>query len=184
MLSKVKAKTAAEICGGLEFEAEESKALLTEEISPEDYLNKLIEAELYPDAVQFLAYALPPRESTGWLCLCARQVQKPDPPQAEKEKLAAAEGWVKDPQDEPRRIAFAAAEDSGPDTPAGCACMAAFFSGGSVAPPDAPEVELEQSPTPKLVAGGIRMCAVLEEPEKADEKYRRFLETGLRVGRG
>ena len=181
MLAKVEAKTASEICTRFELQTGEAKERLTEEISPADFFQKLLEAEVYPDAVQFLAHGLPAREATGWLCLCVREAQGPEVPPDEEKKLAAAERWVQDQSDDTRRQAYATAEETGPGSPAGCACLAAFFSGGSVTPKESPEVLLDPSPTPQMVTGGIHLCAVIKEPEKAQEKYRRFLEIGVKV---
>ena len=57
-LIKITAKNANIVCQQLELE-EEAKQLLNPETSPSDYLRLLIEKNQYPDAIRFLAMALP-----------------------------------------------------------------------------------------------------------------------------
>jgi hypothetical protein len=66
-------------------------------------------------------------------------------------------------------------------TAAWCAGVGAFLSGGSVAPPDAPEVPPSQFASSKLVAGAVMISAVATEPEKAPEKYKSFIDQALDV---
>jgi hypothetical protein len=79
---------------------------------------------------------------------------------------------------------MAAAEAAGLDTPAGCAAVAAFWSGGSLGPPNVPVIPPGESLTAKGVAGAVMLAAVLTEPEKTPEKYRRFLAHGVEVAKG
>ena len=89
-----------------------------------------------------------------------------------------------DPKDEKRRAAFPAAEAAGIGTPAGCAAAAAYFSGGSLAPPDLPVVPPRRHVTGGLVAAALTLAAVIKQPEKAPEKHAAFLRTGRGGRRG
>ncbi len=119
-----------------------------------------------------------------WACLCARQAHGASPPAPIGPALAAAEKWVSDPSEDHRRTAQAAATAAGMGAPAGCAAMAAFFSGGSLAPPNAPVVPPGEHLTAHAAAGAVMLAAVLTEPQKAVEKYRKFFALGLDVGNG
>jgi hypothetical protein len=173
--TKTPARTAAEI-GKLFPLGVEAKKLLRDGLTPRQYLDGLLEKQLYLDAVRFLAHALPKREGFWWACLCARGAPAP-----QAAALQAAERWVADPSEANRRAAQEAAEAAGVGTPAGCAAMAAFWSGGSMAPPNVPAVPPGETLTAHGVAGAVLLSAVLTEPEKAADKQRKFLAQGVEV---
>jgi hypothetical protein len=155
-----------------------STALLRDGMSSREYLALLHEQELYPDAVKFLAHALPKRQAVWWALLCARRVLPPDPPDPTLNALRAAERWVRDPGDDHCRAALPAAEAAGLESPAGCAALAAFLSGGSMAPPELPAVAPPAQATAQAVSGAAMLAAVITEPHKAPEKYKHFLDLG------
>ena len=177
------AQTAAAIGRGLQLE-DAAQALLREQQTPRQYLDALTDAGHFPDAVRFLAAALPKREAVWWACQCARAARGNALAEPAAAALAAAEKWVADPSDANRRAAFTTAEPAGIGTPEGAAAVAAFFSGGSLAPPNLPAVAPGEHLTASSVAGAVLLTAVLTEPEKAAEKYRRFLSLGLDVNEG
>jgi hypothetical protein len=156
-------------------------ALVRPELHPRDYVALLMERELYPDAVRSLAHALAKREAVWWAWTTARRTAGEKPPPPVKEALDATERWIAQPTDPHRRAAMAAAEKAGFDCAAGCAGLGAFFSGGSLAPPDLPPVPPGEHQTAKAVAGAVIIAAVSAEPEKAPEKFRRSVEQGLDV---
>ena len=85
------------------------------------------------------------------------------------------------PTTENRRAAMAAAQKAELDTAAGCAGLGAFFSGGSLAPPDAHPVPPGEFLTAKAVSGAVIFAAVAKQPEKAPEKFRSFVAQGVEV---
>jgi hypothetical protein len=182
-LVKVTAKTAAEVCKHFPL-GEEAKKLLRDAMTPAQFLDALIEKQQFPDAVRFLAHALPKREGVWWACLCSRSVAGSSPPPKIAAALQTAEKWVMDPSEENRRAGMPAAEAAELKTPAGCAAMAAFWSGGSLAPPNVPVVPPGEYLTAHGVAGAVMLAAVQSEPEKAPDKYRKFLAQGLEVAKG
>ncbi|MGJ0486961.1 MAG: DUF6931 family protein [Methylomicrobium sp.] len=147
-------------------------------------MNTLLEQQLYSDAIRFLARALPKREATWWACICARGIMTQDTPPAMRAALEAAEQWVYKPTEANRRLADAAARATSFDGPAAWAAMAAFWSEGSMAPEDAPAVPPADNLTGKAVAGAVMLAAVMEQPEKAQDKYRFFLEQGVDIANG
>ena len=182
-LTKVAAKTAAEVCKQFPL-GDEAKKLLRDGMTPRQFLDALVEKQQFPDAARFLAHALPKREAVWWACLCARQAHGANAPPPAGPALAAAEKWASDPSEDNRRAAQAAATAAGMGAPAGCAAMAAFFSGGSLAPPAAPVVPPGEQLTAHAAAGAVMLAAVLTEPQKAPEKYRKFFALGVDVGNG
>jgi hypothetical protein len=175
-LKKVEAKTAAEICAAIEL-SEPAHKLLDDQVPPADFLARLAETGMGADAVRFLAHALPKREAVWWACQCIREAGV-DSGQEGKAALLAAALWAADPSEENRRSAQKAAE-AAQATPEALVAMGAFLGAGSMAPPDAPEVKPADDFTPRSVAGAVLLGAVAAEPEKAPQKYQRFIELGI-----
>jgi len=170
----------ARICEAAEI-SDGARALLQPEMAPERYVSVLVERGEFADAVRFLAHALPKREAVWWAWFCARRSAGPNPPPVIQTSLAATEKWIAQPNEENRRGAMKAAEGAQFGTAAGCAGLGAFFSGGSLAPPEAPVTPPSEFMTAKAVAGAVIMAAVASEPEKAPEKYRIFIAQGIEV---
>jgi hypothetical protein len=175
-------RSAAEIIAIAEL-GDGAKALLKPDMTPPAFLDLLIEKKEFPDAARFLAHVLPKRESVWWAWFCARRAAGADPSPEIRESLSATEKWISQPSDENRRQAMQAAEKAKFGTPAGCAGLAAFFSGGSLGPPDTPTNPPGEFMTAKAVTGAVIFAAVATEPEKAAEKFRAFLAQGIEVTR-
>jgi hypothetical protein len=182
-LARVSAKTAAEVCKHFPL-GDEAKKFLREGLTPRQFLDLLTAKEQFVDAVRLLAHALPRREAAWWACLCARAVAGPKPPAEAAAAVAAAEKWVSDPSEDNRRAAWAAAEKAGLGTPAGCSAAAAFWSGGSLGPPDVPAIPPGEFLTAHVAGCAVLLAAVQTEPAKAPEKYRKFLALGIEVAAG
>ena len=182
-MKKVVARSAAELCSKFEL-TPAGRALLGDAMSPEQFLDALVAGGLYADAIAFLTRALPKREAVWWACTCARETTMPEPPERVDAALQAAEAWVYKPNEERRREAQGAAEAAGFDSPESWAAVAAFWSGGSITPPDAPAVAPADDMTAKAVAGAVMLAAVRREPERADERYRLFIEKGRDIADG
>lgn len=178
-LLKVAAKSANEVCDRFAL-SDEARALLRANLTPAQFLDMLLEKQFHHDATRFLAHGLPKREAVWWACVCTRTVADP----AMAAALQSAERWAADPSEENRRAAMPAAEKAGFGTPAGCAALGAFFSGGSLGPPNVDPIPPAETLTGDAVAGAMMLAVVLKEPEKAPEKYRAFLARGIEVANG
>ncbi|MHB1561136.1 MAG: DUF6931 family protein [Isosphaeraceae bacterium] len=163
---------------------DEARALLAEGMTVRAYLDAMAAQGLHLDALRVLAQALPKREAVWWACLVAAEALGSEPTPEAAAALEVARAWVIDPTDENRRAAFPASQKAGLGTPVGCAAAAAYFSGGSLAPPEYPEVAPPAEITGKMVANAIMLAAVIREPEKADAKQAAFLCKGLEVAEG
>jgi hypothetical protein len=181
--AKVPSKSAADVARLFPLSAEANQ-LLREGVKPRQYLDLLIAKHHYPDATRFLAHLLPKREAVWWAALCARSAAGAQPPAPITAALQAAEKWVREPNEDNRRAALPAAEAATFGTPAGCTAVAAFWTGGSLGPPQVPVIPPGESFTAHGVAGAIMLAAVTTEPEKAPEKYRHFLAWGINVADG
>ncbi|HUC63860.1 MAG TPA: hypothetical protein VMA53_00435 [Stellaceae bacterium] len=179
---KIKATIAQDICDQFPLSAE-AKPYLAPEIAPLDFLDLLVVHSLYFDAMQFLARALPKREAVWWSCTCARALPEDGRRPELAAGLQAAESWVYRPTEENRRKAEKAANAIKGSHPARWSAMAAFWSGGSLAAPDAPEVKPAEDFTAKAVAGAVMMAAGLDALER-EARSRRFIECGLDIANG
>ena len=156
-------------------------ALVRPEMHPLDFVALLMEKALYPDAVRFIAHALPKREAVWWGWVCARRAAGDNPQPKIKASLEATEKWIAQPSEDNRRSAMAAAQKAELGTAAGCAGLAAFFSGGSLAPPETPVVPPGEFLSAKAVSGAVIFAAVAKEPERAPEKFKIFVAQGVEV---
>jgi hypothetical protein len=158
----------------------EARALLREAMSPREYVDALVGAGRFADAVRVIAHALPKRESVWWAWVCARRAAGEECPPPLRAALDAAEKWIAQPAEDNRRAAMRAGETAGFDTPAGCACLAAFLSGPSMAPPEAPAVPPGPHDSARAVAGAV-IAAAVSVPEMMEENFRAFAQQGLEV---
>lgn len=182
-LKKIPMERASQVCRDIALDPD-ALALLSPDMAPADYLHQLVARSLFADAVKFLARALPKRESTWWACLCARAALGTPPPAPLREAIEAAERWVYEPSEAHRRATQTAAQTAGFAAAAGWAAMAAFWSGGSMVPPDLPAVPPPDDLTAKAAAGAVMLAAVCGEPARAPERYRDFLRRGLDIAGG
>ena len=169
-------RPAADACKGVEL-PDGAAELLAKKPTVAQLVAQLAEREQFPVAVQVRAHALPIRDAVWWACLCAKSV-------GASPALAAAERWVVAQSDETRRAAFVAAEAAGVGSPAGCAALAAFLSGGSLAPVGLAEVPPPENAAANAAGGAVTLAAVIKEPEKAAERFRKFLALAQDVAAG
>ena len=182
-MKKVTAQTAAELTARFELSAA-GRDLLADGMTPAAFLDALVAAGLYQDAVALLAHGLPKREAVWWACTCARETPMPDAPPADQAALDGAEAWVYKPTEERRREAEEAGKAAGYSSPESWAATAAFWSNGSIIAPDAPPVPAAEDLTARAVNGAVMLAAVRREPERAEERYQLFIEKGRDIASG
>lgn len=182
--SRVTAKTAQEVCKVYK-PAEKAQELLRPDLTVRQFVEMLLDAELVVEAGRFLAQALPKREAVWWACVCVRQVSGSEAPPKAAAALDAAEKWVSEPTETNSQKAQTIAEAAGGmETPAGCAAMAAFWSGGSLAPPGKQVVAPGENMTATAVAGALIHAALAVDPENFIDKLSGFLSVGVAVATG
>lgn len=143
-------------------------------------VQRMVEAGHTADAIAFVAHALPKREGVWWAWITARRAVGESPPQPVAHCLAATEAWIAQPTDAHRRLAFAHAQAVGIGTPAGCAALAAFLCGESLAPPDVQAVPPNEFDAAKAITGAI-MLSGAADPAKMAERLATALQQGLDV---
>jgi hypothetical protein len=182
-LARITCLSAADVCYQYEL-GEHVCTLFQEDLAPRPFLEKLLEHEYYGDAVWFLAHGLPKREAVWWGCLCLGQAANLGPTSTVPAALEAAVRWVVQPSEENRRAAKAPGEAAKLTTPQGCLAKAAFWSGGSMNPPNLPDVLPPPFVTARVVGGGIMLAAVQGDPSRVVERLRQFLALGIGVANG
>lgn len=173
-------KTLADVCRAAEL-SDKALPLLADGADGRGYVERLAAQGLYADAIGFLAHALPRRPAVWWAWSCARRAHGESPPAKVQAALEATKQWLGDPNDKNRREAMRWAREIEFRTPAGCAGLAAYFSGESIGPPDRDPVPPEEYTAAKLISACISLAAVFTEPEKASDKFREFVQQGLEV---
>jgi hypothetical protein len=147
-------------------------------------VDRLESAGFLLEATRFVAHALPKREAVWWACMCATHTAPADLPDPDRKAREAAEDWVRQQGDKPRRGAWALAETSGFATPEAWCAVAAFWCGDSMAPEGQPAVP----PAPHLpalaVAGAVALASVRGDPTRQQARLRRFLESGRNIAAG
>jgi hypothetical protein len=160
---------------------DEAMGLLRPDIAPQDYVALLMSKKLYADAVRFVAHALPKREAVWWGWISAKKAAGADSPPKIKASLEATEKWIAQPDDEAGRAAMAAAKEAQTTTAAGCAGMAAFFSGSSLGPAHIPPIPPGEFLTAKAVSGAVIYAAVGKDPVNAPDRFQGFVNQGVDV---
>jgi hypothetical protein len=134
--------------------------------------------------MRLIAHAMPKREVVWWGCMCARAVPGSALPAPDAEALTAAEAWVRQPDEPNRRAAMAAAQKTGFQSPEAWAAVAAFWSGGSMAPEGQPVVPPAAHHTGLAIAGGVVIAALRGDPARAAERFGRFLLSARDIAAG
>ena len=164
--------------------SDDAKAASASAADGDALLAALLDGGHVVDAVRLVASALPPREGVWWAWAAATHAARltsgdvaPPPVQ---QALAATERWIAAPDEATRRAAWQCAQDAGMDTPAGSAAGAAFFTGGSIAPPDITPI-----PPPAGIHATMAFAAVIgssaADTEHFESLARAFVAQGVEV---
>src|SRR5262249_55415940 len=98
--------------------------------------------------------------------------------------LRAAEAWIQDPSEANRRAAREAAMAAGASSPAGMAATAAVQNGGSIGPPDGPEILPNEPATARAVGRALTFAAIQTPAEKPPDRLSSFVAKGVEVATG
>lgn len=128
--------------------------------APSSFFDGLRQAGRLADAAFFLGQALPRYETVAWGARAVRDLRGDGLGRGpEADALKAALLWVQDPSESRRRVAFEAAQKARDDSPERLAALAAFFSGGSMAPNDCPPVPAPKEAAGRFAAGAVVLAA-------------------------
>lgn len=182
-LIKIKQQNAVFVCQDIELD-DQASSLLQGNPTSADFIHQLIEQQLYPDAVRFLAHALPKREAIWWACLCARNNLTDTTHANEVKAIELTEAWVYKPTEENRKLTLLAAEATAFKTAASWAAVAAFWSGDDISPVPQAVVPPGEKLFAKAVVGAVMLAASQGQTNKVDDKYQLFLQQGIHIASG
>lgn len=191
MASQAPGKTASKLRGDLarvlphlQLDGEGKKALGDCDSSVEA-LDRLEQAGLLIEATRLIAHALPAREAVWWACACSRHTSAcGDQQDVEARLREAAEEWVRKPTDEHRRTAMKEAEAAGFSSAEAWAAVGAFWSGDSMAPPEAPKVPPQPHFTGLAVAGSVALAAARGPATRRETRLQHFLASARDIAAG
>jgi len=144
-----------ELCRQAELSSD-AQALAGDPRPASEFCDLLLAQGLALDALRLWAHLLPKREAVWWACRSIATLvadAQADP------GFVAAENWVLDPTDANRRAGLPAAEAAAMNSPGALAALAAYFSGGSLSPPDLPVVAPDERLTARTAAGAVLLAA-------------------------
>lgn len=159
-------------------------ALVLPAMTARQALTALLEAGRHRDALRLAARTLPRREAVWWACQCFRASSAESDTPAQVLAVDLAEKWVAKPTEEGRRAAGGAAEPAQVATAAGQIAMAAFWSGGSLAPPKMATVPPAEHLLPMAVGNAAILAGVRLGPKLAEATYQRFVALAIDVAEG
>ncbi len=172
--------SAADYCQRLELE-DESISLLQAEQTPEAFWRALVEHKRVEDAVRLLSALLSKRAAVWWAYRCVQDILSDTLSADDKAALDAALVWLNEPTDENRRAAMAAAEITEFHSSPSWVAAAAFWSEGSIAPADLPDVPPDELLTSQGVSAALLMAATQGDAAKIGDRFQRILELGEEV---
>lgn len=169
--------TAADYCEFVDL-SEGAQAFLQPLMTPPAFLELLIAEKQFSDAIRFLAFWLPKPMAVSWGCHCVREVMGDQMLVSDRQALESAQTWAGDPVEENRRAAGAAAEANQPPSAANWVALGAFWSGGSLTPPELPPVPPGETLTAQAITAALLIAAPLGNPLQAAARYQSFLAHG------
>ena len=144
----------------------------------------LVKAGLAEDAVSVLAQSLSRRGAAWWACRVARLEAGGSATPKELRALETAEAWVRQPEQLKAYAAQDAANMAGLANPSGCAALAAFLAGESIAPPHLDPLP----PLPYLAgmaaAGAVKLAAARRAPAEPKQELLRLIDAGFAIASG
>ena len=163
--TRVKWTEAGQIAELLEWDDMGPDAL----VPPERYFVQLMRQGHLSLATLFASQALPRYDAVAWSARVVRDFRRDQPVTGEDaDALKAALLWVQDPSETRRRRAFEAAGQVRRPTAGRLAALAAFISGGSIAPVESAPIQPPRAAAGRFAAGAVLLAAMARsEPEQA-----------------
>ena len=180
---KIEIAEAAEICARADL-SDDAQRFLVPGLTPQGYLSSLMQGRLHADAVRFMAFALPVREGVWWACMVSHSLATKALPPVHEHCLERAAAWVHDPSDTVRRSCMSAAEAADLKGAAAFAALGAFWSGGSMAPPEMPEALPDPRLAPIAVGASVLLAITSADPKRVDHNFEDAIRRALDIAGG
>jgi hypothetical protein len=162
----------------------EAQALIIGMADAMGIIAALTQAGFAIEATRVFAHALPKREAVWWACMCAAHTAPAQAAEGDLKARELSEAWVRQQSDETRRAAMEEAKRTGFQSPEAWAAVAAFWSGASLAPPDAPPVPPPAHLTGVAVAGAVALASVRGAPNRQPHRLALFLQSAHDIAAG
>jgi hypothetical protein len=175
--------TAAEIAEYLQL-SDEARAIAGPLKTGPDLVAALAAKKQFVAAIRVQAHLLPKRHAVWWGFLCVQEICRGKLPPQEQAAAEAAEAWISDPSEARRYACETAAEATAYDLPGSWLATAAFWSGGSLAPPELPEVSPDERLTGQALTSSLMIAAVQYDPGLDEARYEAFLKKAQQVASG
>jgi hypothetical protein len=150
------------------------------EQSPTVFLQTLVAGGRIEDAVTFCAYLLPRREAVWWACGSAR-VPLGHVAGDRAAALAAAEAWVKEPDDERRQAALEIGTKGHCDDPLTWVALAAGWSGGFLVSGPQRSIPMPQYMTARATRTAILISALSVKRDQRPAYLQACVADGTRL---
>ncbi|MGE3809826.1 MAG: hypothetical protein AB7K24_34610 [Gemmataceae bacterium] len=157
----------------------QARDLLHKDQSPDGFVIALRNAARYQDALFFIARWLGKREAVWWGCQCLWELARSQPDSGVEAGLQDIVHWVTEPSEATRRRCETVAEEFTAGRPIGMLAMAAFGSGGSLAPANLPAAAAPEHLTADCVSAALLMAGAADP-----DLYRLFVFLGIDIGHG
>jgi GNAT superfamily N-acetyltransferase len=177
------ALTLAATCAYLGF-SEDVNELAATAKTPDALIDELAKQGKVQDALRLRAHLLPKRQAVWWGCLCVRQDVESPFPAPQVAALEAAEDWVREPDEDHRRVAEKRSEEAKYSGVGATLALSAFWSEGSIAPDGIDDVVADERLTSQGVAAALISAAYHGDPSKATKRTEAFLAKGKDMANG
>lgn len=131
-----------------------------------------------------LAQALSRPAAVWWACRASRAEHGGGALEADLPALEAAEAWLRNPEQWRAYAANEAAKSIGLAAPAGCAALAAFFAGESIAPSHLPPLLPEPHLAGMAVAAAVELAATRRVAPEGPDPWTPLLDIGFGIAAG
>jgi hypothetical protein len=158
--------------------SDEAREMMPECPNTLAFLNRLCDEEQFHDAFITLARALPRQYAIIWAERCFSSYPADGFSPEDRNCIEIVRQWLKNPSDSMRQAAMDAAESLEFGTACAWLGAAVGFSGGSMTPPDAPEVMPPEHMTAVAIAAGLSLLTVTDT-ETIVESSRRMVNDGI-----
>lgn len=177
------AVTLAATCAYLDFGDDVNELAATAKTA-DALIDELAKQGKVHDALRLRAHLLPKRQAVWWGCLCVREDVDDSLPPAQVAAMEAAEDWVREPDEEHRRIAEKRSEEAKYSGVGATLALSAFWSDGSIAPEGNQDVLADERLTSQGVAAALISAAYHGDPAKAAKRTEAFLAKGKDMANG
>ena len=180
---KIDAKTAAEVCAQFSLRPD-AKVLLRNGMSPREFIDALASGKQYVTGMDFMAHALPPRESIWWGALCLQYACGDNLSPLERTALHCVVHWILQPVEQVRLAAKGPADAVGPMSPSGALALAVYQTSANGAPGKSVAVLPKLGAPAKAVANAVKLACLRMPPAQITDTQRGFFELAISVAEG